>query len=245
MLDDTMIDEYYKSLQPYFIHKSDKLLDMALHSNNTNILVTSSDKRILAVCNHASSVRALSDFDKQVVYSYVFDGMNGTQRNSFMRNKCWRVRVKDDGSGWNDSPNIQCKEELYSYIVINQKAALLDIMHDELDKSRRLINRDSHGFQNTYFAKYLEAKDILENGVTEDKLLKYPMTTGYAECANISFVEATKRIMFKYETHIARLAENENLRMKYTDLVKQENGLENLQGLLDKFKTEIIEYGNI
>lgn len=245
MLDDAKIDEYYKSLQPHFIHKSDKLLDMALHSNNTNILVASGDKRILAVCNHASSVRALSDFDKQVVYSYVFDGMNGIQRNSFMRNKCWRVRVKDDGSGWNDSPNIQSEEELYSYIVINQKAALMDIIHDELDKVRRLINRDSHGFQDTYFAKYLEAKEILEKNILEDKLLKYPMTTGYAECVGISFVEAAKRIMFKYETHIARLAENENLRMKYTDLIKREDRLENLQCLLDKFKTEIIEYGNI
>jgi len=245
MLDDTQIDEYYKSLNAWFIHKSDKLLDMALNSNNTNVLVASSDKRILAVCNHASSVRALSDFDKQVVYSYVFDGMQGIQRNSFTRNKCWRMRVKDDGSGWNDSPNIQNTDELYSYILINQKAALMDIIHDELDIVRRLINRDSNGFQDVYFAKYLEAKYIIENNITEDKLLEYPLITGYADVCNISFVEAAKRILFKYETHIARLAENENLRMRYTDTVKREDKLENLQNILEKFKAEIIEYGNI
>ena len=88
MLTDLEIDEYYKTQLKYFINPTDKILDMSLNNKQSNVLVDVTDKRILGVGVYASSVRALSSFDKQVVYSYVFDSMkNITQRNLFSRNK--------------------------------------------------------------------------------------------------------------------------------------------------------------
>ena len=170
MLTDIEIDEYYKTQLPYFINPNDKMLDMSLNNKQSNIIVDVTDKRILGVAIYSGSVKALSSFDKQVVYSYVFDSMKsalekGIQRYIFSRNKCWRMRVSDDGSTWEDSPNIATVEQLHSYIFFNQKVALLDVINGEIDQFRKLITKGTEAQQNIYFGKYLEAKYIIDNNI--------------------------------------------------------------------------------
>ena len=46
--------------------------------------------------------------------------------------------------------------------------------------------------------KLEEAKEILERGITEDPICKYPFVTGYADLSGLDIVEASKRIKFKY-----------------------------------------------
>lgn len=246
MLTDIEIDEYYKSRLKYFINESDKILDMSLNNKQSNILVDVTDKRILAVGVYSASVRALSSFDKQVVYSYVFDSMkNVIQRNLFSRNKSWRMRVSDDGFGWTDSPNIVTTTQLEDYILTNQKVALLDEIHAELDRFRRVITKGTTSQQNIYFSKFLEAKYIIDNNIQEDTLLEYPYTTGYAEVNNLSLQEAAKRVLFKHDTEATRLAENENLRLRYTYLIRDEVQLENLKTIHNSFLTENTKYSNL
>ena len=246
MLTDLEIDEYYKTQLKYFINPTDKILDMSLNNKQSNVLVDVTDKRILGVGVYASSVRALSSFDKQVVYSYVFDSMkNITQRNLFSRNKSWRMRVSDDGYGWADSPNIATVEQLHSYMIVNQKVALLDVIHEELDRFRRVITKGTTTQQNIYFSKYLEAKQIVDNNIEHDTLLEYPYTTGYAEINNMSLQEAAKRILFQHDSEASRLAENENLRLRYSYMVRDETQLENLKLILNSFMTENTKYSNL
>ena len=250
MLTDIEIDEYYKTQLPYFINPNDKMLDMSLNNKQSNIIVDVTDKRILGVAIYSGSVKALSSFDKQVVYSYVFDSMKsalekGIQRYIFSRNKCWRMRVSDDGSTWEDSPNIATVEQLHSYIFFNQKVALLDVINGEIDQFRKLITKGTEAQQNIYFGKYLEAKYIIDNDIQEDMLLKYPYTTGYAEINNLSLQEAAKKIMFQHDIMASRLAETENMRLRYAYMVRDETDIKNLKQILNSFITEKTHYSSL
>jgi hypothetical protein len=245
MLTDQEINEFYDSLQEYFIEPDDTLIDMALNNKKSNILVSIGDKRILAVTSFSASVRTLLEFDKQVVYSYVFDGMKGIQSNVFSKNKCWRMRITDDGYGWNDSPNIENYAQLYDYILLNQKAALLDKIYKSINHFRTMIMRGTRSQQNVYFAKFMEAREIIDNNVEEDLFLKYPFTTGYADSMDISLQEAAKKIMFSHNNQMSRLAENENMRLKFSNMVRDEEDIKNLKGILDNFNSENYSYANL
>jgi hypothetical protein len=245
MLTDLEINEYYDSVQEHFVSEGDTLIDMSLNNRKTNALVSIGDKRILAVTTFSASVRTISDFDKQVVYSYIFDGMKGIQSNVFSKNKCWRMRITDDGYGWNDSPNIETYKQLADYILINQKAELLDQIYKPINHFRTMIMRGTRSQQNVYFAKYLEAKDIVENDIEEDLFLKYPFTTGYADTIGVDLLEAAKRIMLQHNTQMSRLAENENLRIRYSNMIKSETDISNLKEILTSFHSENYSYANL
>lgn len=242
MLTDIEIDEYYNSVIDYFIFKDDRVIDMSFNNTNVNILLSAG--RILAVSNYSASVKALAEFDKSNIFTYQLVGMDARPVLYFQKNKCWRLRVTEDGKEWHDSPNIESIEKLRYFITINQKSALLDFIHRRLDMNRRRSTRAAAGQNNIYFAKYLEAKEIIERNITEDVICQYPYTSGYADVAGIDIVEAAKRIKFQYETNAAFLAESENLRIKYTKLVKNEQDLENLQTIQNQFDTESRKYGD-
>lgn len=242
MLTDNEIDEYYNSVLPYFIFKDDRVVDMSFNNTNINVLISAG--RILAVSMYSASVKALAEFDKTNIFTYQLVSMDTRPSMYFQKNKCWRLRVSEDGKEWQDSPNIETIEQLRYYITINQKAALLDFIHRRLDMSRRRSTRAAAGQNNIYFAKYLEAKEILSKGITEDTTCEFPYTSGYADISGIDIVEAAKKIKFQYETNAAFLAESENIRIKYTKLVKTEQQLENLQAIQNQFDTESRKYGD-
>lgn len=245
MLTDQEINEFYDSLVGSFVTPDDKLIDMSLNNKKSNVLVSVGDKRILAVTDFSASVRTLLEFDKQVVYSYIFDGMKGIQSNVFSKNKCWRMRITDDGYGWNDSPKIETHGQLYDLILINQKAALLDQIYKSINHFRTMIMRGTRSQQNVYFSKFLEAKEILDNNIEEDLFLNYPFTTGYADSCGITLQEAAKRIMFSHNNQMSRLAENENLRIRFSNIIRNEKDIKNLKGILDTFNSENYNYSNL
>lgn len=242
MLTDQEIDDHYDSVLQYFVNTEDRVVDMTFKNTNTNVLISAG--RILAVANYSASVKALAEFDKNNIFTFQLVGMTERPTMYFQKNKCWRIRVTEDGKAWQDSPHIETIEQLDDYILVNQKAALLDFIHRRLDMNRRREVRAAQGQNHIYFAKYLEAKEILDKGITEDPICDYPYVTGYAEVAGITLVEAATRIKFKHETKAAFLAENENLRIKYTTLVKREEYLQNLVPLKELFDAESRKYGD-
>lgn len=242
MLTDIEIEEYYNSVLEHLIFKDDRVVDMSYRNTNINVLISAG--RMLAISNYSASVKALAEFDKTNIFTYQLVTMDKRPNLYFQKNKCWRLRVTEDGKEWHDSPNIESIEKLRYFITINQKAALLDIIHRRLDMSRRRATRAAAGQNNIYFAKYLEAKEIIDKGITEDPTCQFPYTSGYAEVSGIDIVEAAKKIKFQYETTAAFLAESENLRIKYTKIVKAEQELENLLGILNQYETESRKYGD-
>lgn len=241
MLTDEQIDDYYEQHLPYFVNKADRVIDMTFKNTNTNVLISAG--RILAVANYSASVKALAEFDKTNIFTFQLVGMDKPSLY-FQKNKCWRIRVTENGKAWQDHPNIETTEQLYQYMLINQKAALLDSIHKRLDMSRRREVRGAQGQNHIYFAKYLEAKEIIEKQITEDPICDYPFVSGYAEVANLDLQEAARRIKFKHETKAAALAESEKLRIKYTTIVRREEYLENLMPIKELFRAESTKYGD-
>ena len=242
MLTDQEINDYYDSLVPVMPRPEDRVVDMSFKNTNTNILISAG--RLLAVANYSASVKALAEFNKSNIFTFQLVGMEERPNLYFQKNKCWRIRVTEDGKAWQDSPNIESLEQLYDFILISQKAAVLDVIHRRLDMNRRREIKAAQGQNHIYFAKYLEAKEILEKGITEDPICKYPFVTGYADLVGMDIVEASKLIKFKYETRASFLAENETLRLKYTSFVKQQTTLEDLGIILEQFKAESTKYGD-
>jgi len=242
MLTDQLIDEYYDSLLPHFVQSADRVIDMSFKNTNTNVLISAG--RILAISNYSASVKALAGFDKTNIFTFQLVGMTTAPSLYFQKNKCWRIRTTEDGKAWQDFPNIKTKDELYQYILINQKVALLDKIHRRLDMNRRREVSGAQGQNDIYFAKYLEAKEIIEKGITEDLICNYPYVTGYADVVGIDLQEAAKRIKFKHETKAAALAESEKIRIKYTNIIRAEEYLQNLNSIRELFRAESTKYGD-
>ena len=209
--------------------------DILYLPDNLNILFAKG--RLLAISNYFASVKAFAEFDASFGFSFTLKGMNPRQYAVFSKNRCWRLTVNSNGE-WEDSPQIKTLEELGAYVLLNQKIALLDKMHRQLDLARKKATRGAAGQHNIYFAKYLEAKEIIEKNISVDDTLKYPFTSGYADTQNIGLMEAARRIMLQYETNSAFLAENENIRMRYTSKVKRETDIKNLNTITAEFLNE-------
>ena len=83
-----------------------------------------------------------------------------------------------------------------------------------------------------------EKINSIKKNISEDGTLKYPFTSGYADTQNIGLAEAARRIMLQYETNSAFLAENENMRMRYTSKIKKETDIKNLNTISAEFLNE-------
>ena len=66
----------------------------------------------------------------------------------------------------------------------------------------------------------------------------YPFIKGYSQLKNLSIEEAAKEVLLNYEIESGFLAESENLRMKYTDIVRKEKDIKNLKTILKNFEVE-------
>ena len=240
MLTDNEIEEYMQSVNDHMITPTDTFIDMSINTNNVNILF--SRGRLLAVANYFASVKAFAEFDASFSFSYSLKSMKHRQFTVFSKNRCWRLNIGSEGL-WEDNPKIESLEELKALVLLNQKVALLDKIHKQLDISRKKATRGAAGQHNIYFAKYLEAREILDKGITDDDTLRYPFTSGYADTLGIGLVEAARRIMLQYETQSAFLAENENMRMRYTTAIKNETDIANLSAISANFLNEIGRIG--
>jgi hypothetical protein len=128
--------------------------------------------------------------------------------------------------------------------LTNQKAAAFDIMFDKLGVFRRLIIKNIDGQDLIYMSKYLEAKEIMSNNITEDPTSKYVFTNSYAKLKDISLQEAAKLIIMQHDIRSGFLSENETLRLKYKDLICKETDIANLKNIVNSFVVENSKYGS-
>jgi hypothetical protein len=130
-------------------------------------------------------------------------------------------------------------------MLTNQKVVLLDkiygiINHDRVNKKEGLTNQNY-----IYFSKYLEAKEILEKNIQSDDTLEYPYTTGYANVKGCDLQTSAKQIVLQYNLTSGFLAESENIRIKYQDLIINESDISKLKPLLEQFNIEYSSYGKL
>ena len=122
---------------------------------------------------------------------------------------------------------------------------ILDDIHHRIDSNRGAFTRSLTDQDYVHISKYLEAKEILENNITEDINLKYPYTTGYANVMSMTLQESAKAIKLQHEMLSGYLSESENLRLKYKKIILEENDLSKLKLIYENFATESDRYGNL
>jgi len=118
-------------------------------------------------------------------------------------------------------------------------------MHSKIELSNQWNLGYGDQQASIYMAKYLEAKEFLKLGLTEDDDCEYPYVTAYARLRNITPVESATLIKLQYNIKNSFLAEQENLRIKYTHLLLEQTDLKSLNNVFEKFLTEYDKYGSI
>lgn len=245
MINDIEVLQYYSKLSEHFIDKRSNIIN--LKTLGKFFCLISPTNRLVAICSHPMTSRSLGRFtlnySQNVIRPYDVDLF-------LMRNQSWKIQTIDDAMGfvrklWTENLNFESIDELHELILINQKSALLDEIHMKIDYYRSTGGKSLYGQDQIYFSKYNEAKEIVENNILVDDTMKYPFTSGYSEIMNITLQEAAKQIIFQHENECAMLSGTENLRIRYTNIVRNETDITKLQSILENFNKEHVVYSVI
>jgi predicted HTH domain antitoxin len=241
MLTKIEIDSYYYKLQKHFIDQNNLVYNSK--DNDLKSLLTPNN-RIVAVSKNDMSMKALAILDKYIMSSFRTHSMLETPSFSISRNTCWKHKLNEKQTEWIEDLNISSYEELHDYILTTQKCRGLDIIHDKIDFFVKIqLNNENRIF--IYFSKYLEAKEVLENNITQDELAKYTYVNGYAKLMNISLTESAKLIKTQYDVLSTVLNEFELIRIEFKNLILKEKDISKLKNILEKFYIQFDRYGQL
>lgn len=236
MLNEKQIDDYYDSLTEYFLDQNKYSVKLADDWLRTSSLMDYK-RRLVYIAKEPMTVRSLANENCKAIYSF-FTKADANYEIWVEKKKCW-LWLKDINVGqWVRNTNISNFEELYYYILMNQKGSLMDKIHDQVNYYRNCHTKTLDGQDYLYALKYIEAKEIISKGIVQDDFMNYPFTKTYAELKNISLNQAAKEILMQNEIERDFLAESEFLRMKYTNIIRKETDIKNLKKILVDFETE-------
>jgi len=242
MLSKIDIDQYWYKVQKHLINRGEPLINTADKSTFSNLLVKNG--RIIGIAKHPLTGKSLCTFDKELWVSFYTENMQGKIPELFIsRNECWKIKINDMENIWAENLQIYSLEELEDIVLNNQKVAAMDLMHFKIEAHRSYVSGQMLGQDFIYLAKYLEAKEIIDKDIQFDDKLKYPFTMGYANVKNLSLQEAAKHCMIQYEIQAGYLAESENIRVKYKNILEKETDIKNIKSIVNEFETEHHKYG--
>lgn len=243
MLSEKQIDDYYDSLSQYFLDQNTYSIKLSEFWGKTTIL-KSGLGRMVAIAKEPMTIKSLANEHFEPKYSF-YTKPDANYDIWVEKKKCWKWIHDYNTQQWTKNLNIQNEEELYHLILINQKVALLDRIHEQVSFYRNKLTNCLDGQLTIYTWKYLEAKEVIQNNLTEDEFLKYPFVKGYADVCNIPFQQAAKEILLNHEIQSGFLAESESLRIKYTNFIRNEKDIKNLTRMLNNFETENFKLGSV
>ena len=232
MLTKFEIDAQYYKLSKYFIDRAEKPVNTADASLS---FLLDSKFRLVAISKNPMTCKALANFDKFFVVHLYEKSTQQVVNLNINRNDCWKLSHNVACDTFEENLQIETIEELKEYFLISQKTAALDYIHMILDYKRKPMRQGLTGQDFVYFSKYLEAKEILKNNVEIDLDLEYPYTTGYADLMGITLQQSASAICLQHDSQAGLLAESENIRIKYKNIIINEADITKLKGHLENF----------
>ena len=243
MLNEKEIDYYFDSLKEHFINQNTYSIKLADNWLRTYSLFDNK-RRLVCICKEPMTVRSLADERCRPLYSF-YTHADANYELWVEKKKCWLWLQDLNTKQWTKNTNISSQEELYYYILMNQKAAFLDKIHEHVDYYRSFYTKKLYGQDYVHTLKYLEAKEILEKNITIDEFMDYPFIKKYSELKDISLQQASREVMLQNEMERGFLAESEYLRMKYTDIIRKETDIKNLKQIYADFDTENVKMSSL
>jgi hypothetical protein len=242
MLSEIEIDDYYVSVKPYFITQNEYKVSMEENWHHTNVLMNN-ENRIMGIAKLSMTIRSLCGTKYYPLFSFYLSKQE--KYEWIEKNKCWKYSKDTNSPQWVNNLPIKSIEALEEYVLMNQKISLLDKIHGVIEYQRSEQCKLLVGQELIYMAKYFEAKSILNSGLNKDELLNFPFVSGYATTKNISLQQAANEIELQYQIKSGFLSESENIRIKYTNLVRKETDICNLQGIFQDFHDESYKYASL
>jgi|APGre2960657468_1045069.scaffolds.fasta_scaffold17624_3 hypothetical protein len=135
-------------------------------------------------------------------------------------------------------------DEKYFYILIAEKAAVLDIILHKLQHYRRMFSHDYLFQQDIYRLKANESLEIIKNKIT-DMNGDFPFTEAYAEFEGIDLQTAAQSINIQDKFFQTRMLNTEMLRLKYLRKIKDCSDVQQLHPILNDFYKEGEVYGRL
>lgn len=243
MLTEKQIDDYYDSLTEYFLDQNNYSIKLASNWLRTTSLMDNK-RRLVCISKESMTVRSLADERCRPLYSF-FTAKDANYEIWVEKKKSWLWLQDLNTKQWVKNTNIPNYQELYYYILMNQKSALLDLLHELIDYYRNLHTKMLYGQDYVYTLKYLEAKEVLERNIVEDNFMNYPFIKNYSDLKNITLQQAAREVMLQNEIERGFLAESEQLRMKYTDIIRKETDIKNLKKIYVDFDTENVKMSSL
>lgn len=234
------IKQYIETLKPYYFMHKNYMMTFGRGFPITNILVTSTDLRVLGISEMYSSVDPLKNYNTEIRHTF---GHTDQQDITIPADEVWRLKFNRTNSVWILNSDIDA-DTLYFHILSQQKINVLDTINSHILVRTAPYNNRMPYEHYISFLKYKQATDILENNVLEDELLKYPLVAKYAEGYNIDLQHAAKQIKFNIDEDISFLSEIESIKIKYYSMIKNESKLENLSGIFSEFVNQFHNYAH-
>lgn len=233
--------QYYKSSK-HFINNN----ETAVNTSDVSLsFLIDNEYRLVGIARNPMTCKSLANFDKTFIVNLYEKSKNQVLNLNIPRNECWRLSFNISFDGIQENTPVESVEKLKEYFLTTQKVAALDHMHLVLDHKRKPMREGLTNQEFIYVSKYLEAKEILKNKIEIDLDLDYPYTSGYANVMNLTLQEAATAIVLQHNAQSGFLAESENIRIKYKNLIINETDISQLKVHLENFITEHEKYSSI
>lgn len=158
--------------------------------------------------------------------------------------KSWLCKWEESQSKWILTEENFSEEELYSFVLMTEKAAILDEIYQRILHYRRPVMNSLNLQDVVYLMKYNEAVEI-KNSKTIDDPWQWPLVNDYANLQGSDIRTAAEEIIFQHKIFKTRLSNTETIRIRYTRAVKECTDIFELDNIINQFYTEGEIYGKL
>ena len=216
--------------------KNDPAEVHSLFDNETN--------RLLAVSKWTYTISTLNEANENTYSRHSLNKIYDLKSCNFevISTKCFLVRFYN-GKFEKDEDNFTF-DELYTFHLNIEKAAVLDYLNFRLNLHRRSVLNGLFLQESIYNFKQQEAEEIQKNSEVVDDT-NYPFLREYAELKNIDLKTAAKEVLIQIKIYKTRLNNTETMRLKYKNLIKECSDITKINSIFSQFLRESTMYARI
>lgn len=236
--------EEFKAKNPYVSHvKNYKIIGnpKAMH-----LIYNFGTFRIVAFSPWITTVNTLNEVNINTVAKY----WQNYPRYKILPEGCttekaWLCKWDESLGRWLMSEEDFTEEELYSFVLHVEKAAVLDEIYQRILHYRRPVMNTLNMQDAIYQMKYDEAIEIKNSANPIEDPWQWPLVNDYANLQGVTLKDAAEEIIFQNKIFKSRLSNTETIRIKYTRAVKHCNNILELDKIINQFYTEGEIYGQL
>jgi len=135
-------------------------------------------------------------------------------------------------------------EMLEKFQLIAMQAGAIDYIVGKITAIHKSLQFDLPLQETTYQIKYNQAKMVLSGDKNID-IMDVPMVWRWSELRDISMEQAAKEIVFKFEDTAIKLMEAEDLRQRYTHMIKSCPDAMDIPSMCHDFDNENSVYSKV